>query len=89
MAEAVVLNGHDVPETARSVADAFAERAAAIGAAAIVVGSRGLSVHREIFLGSVAMATLHHGHRPVLAVPPPNRLAQPPAPAARTGASPS
>lgn len=69
-----VLPPKGVRETARSVADALAEHAAAIGAAAIVVGSRGQSVHREILLGSVAMATLHHAHRPVLAVPPPTRL---------------
>ena len=87
MVEAVVLKAHGVPETARSIADALAEHGAAIGAAAIVVGSRGQSAHREILLGSVAMATLHHAHRPVLAVPPPNRLAQPPAPAAGAGPS--
>jgi len=38
-------------------------------------------------MGSVAMATLHHGHRPVLAVPPADRLAEPPAQAASVGAS--
>jgi nucleotide-binding universal stress UspA family protein len=35
----------------------------------IVVGSRGRSARREILLGSVAMATLHRAHRPVLVVP--------------------
>ena len=78
-----VLAPKGVPETARSVADALAGHAADIGAAAIVVGSRGRSVHREILLGSVAMATLHHAHRPVLAVPPPMRLAH----AAASGSS--
>lgn len=73
--ETAVLARHGVAESGRAVADALAEHAAAIGAAVIVVGSRGRSAHREILLGSVAMATLHHAHRPVLAVPPPNRLA--------------
>ena len=71
---ATVLAPKGMRETARSVADALAGHAAAIGAAAVTVGSRGQSVHREILLGSVAMATLHHAHRPVLAVPPPTRL---------------
>lgn len=84
--EKVRLEAEGVPETARSVADALALHAAAIGAAAITVGSRGRSAHREILLGSVAMATLHHAHRPVLAVPPPNRLArEEPATAAAAG----
>lgn len=38
-------------------------------AALLVVGSRGRSAVEEILLGSVAMATLHHAHRPVLVVP--------------------
>jgi nucleotide-binding universal stress UspA family protein len=35
-----------------------------------MVGSRGRSAVREILLGSVAMATLHHTRRPVLVVHP-------------------
>jgi len=35
----------------------------------LVVGSRGRSAIREILLGSVAMATLHHAYRPVMVVP--------------------
>ncbi|EXG82476.1 universal stress protein [Cryptosporangium arvum] len=50
----------------RVVAEALSEAARAAGAAVIVVGSRGRSTVREMFLGSVAMATLHHAHRPVL-----------------------
>jgi nucleotide-binding universal stress UspA family protein len=73
--ETAVLSPHGVTGSARAIADALAEHARDIGAAVVVVGSRGRSVHREILLGSVAMATLHHTHRPVLAVPPPNRLA--------------
>lgn len=38
-------------------------------AALLVVGSRGRSAAKEILLGSVAMATLHHAHQPVLVVP--------------------
>jgi nucleotide-binding universal stress UspA family protein len=81
-----VLEPHGVGASARAVADALAQHADRIGAAVIVVGSRGRSAHREVLLGSVAMATLHHGHRPVLAVPPPNRLALPPGPADRAAA---
>jgi nucleotide-binding universal stress UspA family protein len=54
---------------ARAVADALAAYARQRGAAVIVVGSRGRSTAREILLGSVARATLHHAHRPVIVVP--------------------
>ncbi|MDD7941548.1 universal stress protein [Actinomycetospora lutea] len=54
----------------RAVADALADEAAARGSGVIVVGSRGRSLVRELLLGSVARAVLHHGHRPVLVVPP-------------------
>jgi nucleotide-binding universal stress UspA family protein len=47
----------------------MAAAAADHGAAALVVGSRGRSAAREIILGSVAMSTLHHSHRPVMVVP--------------------
>ena len=77
-----VLTPKGVPSTARAVADALAEHAAGAGAAVIVVGSRGQSVHREVLLGSVAMATLHHAQRPVLAVPSQDRLAHAAEPAA-------
>jgi len=53
----------------RGVADALVRRAQAIGAAAIVVGSRGRSAVREIMLGSAAMAVLHHTDRPAIVVP--------------------
>ena len=58
-----------VAENARAVADALVRRAQEVGAAAIVVGSRGRTAVREIMLGSVAMAVLHHADRPVLVVP--------------------
>ncbi|MDN5918155.1 MAG: universal stress protein [Pseudonocardia sp.] len=51
------------------VADALAQEAAARAAGVIVVGSRGRSMLREMLLGSIARAVLHHGHRPVLVVP--------------------
>jgi nucleotide-binding universal stress UspA family protein len=68
-AETVTLAPHGAVQNARAVADALAAAAAERDAAVIVVGSRGQSARREILLGSVAMATLHHGQRPVLVVP--------------------
>ncbi|MGM5069771.1 universal stress protein [Rhodococcus qingshengii] len=53
----------------RGVADALVAVANAHDAAVVVVGSRGRSAIREILLGSVAMATLHRCHRPVMVVP--------------------
>lgn len=55
--------------TARAVGGALAGYARERDAAVVVVGSRGRSAVREILLGSVAMATLHHTHRPVMVVP--------------------
>lgn len=52
----------------RGVAAALTALAAEHRAAVVVVGSRGRSAVREIVLGSVAMATLHHAQRPVLVV---------------------
>jgi nucleotide-binding universal stress UspA family protein len=52
----------------QAVADALSRCARDRGAAVVVVGSRGRSAAAEIVLGSVAMATLHHAHRPVLVV---------------------
>nr|BFE60241.1 universal stress protein [Dactylosporangium thailandense] len=52
----------------RSVAAALAGCARQRAAAVLVVGSRGRSAVREILLGSVAMAALHHAHLPVLVV---------------------
>ncbi|SDK37371.1 Nucleotide-binding universal stress protein, UspA family [Nonomuraea maritima] len=57
----------------RAVADELRVCARTRGAAAVVVGSRGRSASREILTGSVAMATLHHTHRPVMVVPRPDR----------------
>jgi nucleotide-binding universal stress UspA family protein len=62
-----INTGHGTP--ARAVADALIAFARDHKAALLVVGSRGRSAVREIVLGSVAMATLHHAHQPVLVVP--------------------
>lgn len=59
----------------RSVAAALAECAHSRAAAVLVVGSRGRSAVREILLGSVAMAALHHAHLPLLVVPSAARTA--------------
>ncbi|GIF45369.1 universal stress protein [Actinoplanes xinjiangensis] len=56
-------------ESGRANAAALADHARTEDAAVIAVGSRGRSALREILLGSSAMATLHHAHRPVLVVP--------------------
>lgn len=55
--------------SAVAVAEALAACARQRNAAAIVVGSRGRSAVREVLLGSVAIATLHHAFRPVMVVP--------------------
>nr|WP_174534625.1 universal stress protein [Micromonospora chalcea] len=53
----------------RAVADALSAVATEHRASAVVVGSRGRTAMRKILLGSVAMATLHRAHRPVMVVP--------------------
>ena len=73
-AQTVSLQAVGVRDSARAVADALARCAAERGAAVIAVGSRGRSAAREILLGSVAMAVLHHAHRSVLVVPRGSRL---------------
>ncbi len=55
--------------THRVVANALIGAADDKEAAVIVVGSRGHSAAREIVLGSAAMSTLHHSHRPVMVIP--------------------
>ncbi len=49
---------------------AVAETADELGAAAIVLGTRGLTGLRELVEGSLSHEVAQHGHRPVLVVPP-------------------
>jgi nucleotide-binding universal stress UspA family protein len=67
--EVIALASGGNHATARSVADALAVHARHSQAALVVVGSRGRSAVREFLLGSVATATLHHAHRPIMVVP--------------------
>jgi nucleotide-binding universal stress UspA family protein len=73
----VTLAPEGVLSSGRAIADALSHHARDIDASMIVVGSRGRAVHRELLLGSVAMAVLHHAHRPVMVVPNPGRPALP------------
>jgi nucleotide-binding universal stress UspA family protein len=68
LSEVHLDSGHGGSSTA--VAETLIGYANAQQAAVVVVGSRGRSVVRELLLGSVAKAALHHSHRPVLVVPP-------------------
>lgn len=70
--------GHDIPTLhvergrglhAHATSDALIGCANERNAAVLVVGSRKRSAAREILLGSVALATVHHAHRPVMVVP--------------------
>jgi nucleotide-binding universal stress UspA family protein len=53
--------------------DAVVELADEIGAAAIVVGSRGLTGAQELLKGSFSHDVAEHAGRPVLIVPPPRK----------------
>ena len=66
-AEIVVLE-QDVHGERRAAA-ALVRYAQNAGAAALVLGTRGQSLQRDLLLGSVAMGVLHTAHRPVLVVP--------------------
>jgi nucleotide-binding universal stress UspA family protein len=50
--------------------EAILDEADALGADAIVLGTRGLTGIKSLVLGSVSGAVLHHSDRPVLIVPP-------------------
>ncbi|GAA4607229.1 nucleotide-binding universal stress UspA family protein [Actinoplanes octamycinicus] len=66
----VTLPDHGMAvEHGRAIGRALTAEARSRQAAMLVVGSLGHSAVREILLGSVTMATLHHAFRPVLVVP--------------------
>jgi nucleotide-binding universal stress UspA family protein len=52
-----------------SVAEAILAEAEEVGANAIVVGTRGLTGLKSLFLGSVSHAVVQHADRPVIVVP--------------------
>jgi nucleotide-binding universal stress UspA family protein len=63
-----------IPRTcaqATSTADAILSEAQAVGAEAIVMGSRGLTGVKSLLLGSVSHAVMQHADRTVMVVPSP------------------
>ena len=52
-----------------TIADAILDEAEAIDARAIVIGTRGLTGLRHMFLGSVSHGVLQEADRPVIVVP--------------------
>lgn len=52
-----------------TIAEAILTEADAIGATAILIGSRGLSALKSVFLGSVSHGVLQQADRPVIVVP--------------------
>jgi nucleotide-binding universal stress UspA family protein len=54
-----------------TTADAILTEAEAIGAEAIVMGSRGLTALKSLLLGSVSHAVIQHADRTVIVVPSP------------------
>ncbi len=68
-AELITVPRHGRPGSERATAAALADFAADRGAGVLAVGSRGISMGRELLLGSVAREVLHCAHRPVLIVP--------------------
>ncbi|MBV9195956.1 MAG: universal stress protein [Solirubrobacterales bacterium] len=52
-----------------TTAEAILTEADAIGATAILIGSRGLSAFKSVFLGSVSRGVLQDAGRPVIVVP--------------------
>lgn len=59
----------EVREQTTTVAAAILDAATAVDASVIVVGTRGLTGLKSLFLGSVSHALLHQTDRPVMVVP--------------------
>ncbi len=55
-----------------TIADAILDEADALGAAAILMGSRGLTGVKSLLLGSVSHAVIQHADRMVIVVPSPD-----------------
>lgn len=55
-----------------SVVEAILREADAIGASAILMGSRGLTGLKSVFLGSVSSGVINRADRPVIVVPSPD-----------------
>ena len=65
------------PDVASPTWDGVVRIADEIGAATIVIGSRGLKGARELFEGSLSHQVAEHAGRPVLIVPAPRRPKHP------------
>ncbi|SFL15524.1 universal stress protein [Geodermatophilus ruber] len=75
-AELVTVPSAGRPGSSRATAATLAECATGHGAGVIAVGTRGRSASRELLVGGVTRALLHHAHRPTLVVPgPPSPVA--------------
>src|SRR5262245_52716399 len=64
------FTAHARGETAAGAWEGIVDVADEIGAAVIVIGSRGLNGARELFDGSISHEVAAHAGRPVLIVPP-------------------
>ena len=65
-----------VAERGATIWETILDQADAVGAAAIVLGSRGLTGIKSAWLGSVSHAVLQHADRTVIIVPSPEVAAQ-------------
>lgn len=70
-----------ISEQASTTAEAILATADAIGASAILLGSRGLTGLKSALLGSVSNAVIHNADRTVIVVPSPGGRRRPRAPA--------